>query len=561
MRINVAVLLCVLSFLSCSPITTKKTTAVPEDTRTVVIRSRGDTAHVIVEFANEKERTKFLAGLDEYLRRKAGRKIAVDTVRHYVHFLIPDSRGTKADSIIIARVGEDTIEESIISRDTASDTAGADSLSDTAALPEFGGIASLYSHKHYLDIAFGRLLVGKSLALATAPRQNGFGDTIVNIRSRDAYLSASASSPVRIVLKLKDNAKSGDGKSFSAFDLVDAWNKYAKKHPAESKAIFRYVKGMEALLRGEEAIIPGIQVVDEHTITLHLRRPDPRVFTRLQNIRLIPAACKAGPYYIAKGKEGKLLLQANSHYPAGRPFLDKCKLAYGIEENAFLSYSLNAYDAITLQQTRDLEYARSKFADGAQLLPISHNRYFLALNLQDKATRSFLHAIVKPNELLNSYVKMEGRVVKALYADTLLLNVSGAGSALPQAPFVSTALRILYRQDDRPSVMIADKLLADLTSAGVPCELTGKSGNAYEQALINRGYDIAIGWAPESITGDVAEQLRVATIWFGDEADEISRISSRYEIPLFSITQYLLCKKKLNLYQDRLVGIHLTDSL
>lgn len=109
------------------------------------------------------------------------------------------------------------------------------------------------------------------------------------------------------------------------------------------------------------------------------------------------------------------------------------------------------------------------------------------------------------------------------------------------------------------SILIAEKLLADLSHAGLACAMKGGLSEDYEKALISRDYGIAVGWAPQRITSDPSERLRLATMWFSDEFNERVRIDNMQEIPLFSIKTYLLSAKKVFFSESGLIGMFVKE--
>jgi len=100
-----------------------------------------------------------------------------------------------------------------------------------------------------------------------------------------------------------------------------------------------------------------------------------------------------------------------------------------------------------------------------------------------------------------------------------------------------------------------NKLFSDFTHAGLGCKLQGMKEQDLGKALVKRAYDIAIGWVPQTIVTDPTEQLRCAVIWFNGMTDEDKRIAEQYEVPLFSIKWYTLCKNDIAFYNNRLRGI------
>jgi hypothetical protein len=363
----------------------------------------------------------------------------------------------------------------------------------------------------------------------------------------------------KISITLTPNARNANGKALSAFDVVAMWNAAIKQHPAEGRALFRYVAGIDQFIAGREALIPGFQVQDEKTIVLQLSQPDSLVSERLRTSRLFPAGFKIGPYCIQGEKNNTLHLAPNQNFPLGKPFLNSCDLRLGKDANPFLSFSLNRYDIMVVFFQKDIEYGRRSFADKAFLKPCPGKRYFLSLGLQSADQRSALVKLFDRKDMLTNYVKAEGSVLTTVESPEQPPEVSVPISpVLSVAPsgFGSNPIIVLSRSDDPVSVIIADKLLADLTRAGLFCTIKSLSLEDYEKALIKREFGIAVGFVPESITKDQSERLRMATMWFADESNERSRIDTKQEFPLFSITTYLLCKNKIAFVNDAVEGVY-----
>jgi hypothetical protein len=118
---------------------------------------------------------------------------------------------------------------------------------------------------------------------------------------------------------------------------------------------------------------------------------------------------------------------------------------------------------------------------------------------------------------------------------------------------------VLFRSDDPIAGVIADKLLADISRAGLSCTVKGVSVEEYEKNLIKRDYGIAVGYVPGTVMQDQCERLRMATLWFSDEAIERKRIDEHYEFPLFSIKAYLLYKNKIGFLNDAIEGMYVKE--
>lgn len=378
--------------------------------------------------------------------------------------------------------------------------------------------------------------------------------------SSPGYLSIKEVSDRRITVSISTTALNALGKPFSAFDVVTAWSNHIKQHCAEGRALFRYVVGIDQFINGREAIVTGFQIRDEKTVTLQLSQSDPVALKRFCTSRLFPASFKAGPYYIKNQKGNCVSLAPNLHYPSGKPFLNSCELKLGKDNNPFLAFSLNRYDAIAMVSQKDVEYAQKAFSDKANLEVLSEDRYFLSLALQTIDLRRFLDKIFDRKDILSNYVKAQGNPLSSIEASDDSMNSlasTGQGaSVLPVAPAVAAPIVVLFRNDDPVSGIIAEKLLADISHAGLTCTVRSTSIEDYEKTLIRRDYGIAVGFVPQSIVKDESERLRMASMWFNDETNERARIDSKFEIPLFSIKTYLLYKNKIAFFNGAIEGAY-----
>ena len=267
---------------------------------------------------------------------------------------------------------------------------------------------------------------------------------------------------------------------------------------------------------------------------------------------------KIGPYFPAHTGENELLLIANTASGKRRALLDTLVVSVHEDRNPILSFSLKKYDAITLTAQSDVSYAQSTLEKLATLQVISNDRYFIACAVEDEAVRRFIAAHCSSgDDLLRLSVKGSGKPIAMIGTDSAALQTDfgDGGSTFP--PAVSPEpLRILFRKDDAVSCVVAEKLLADLSTAGMRCVLTGEGATEYERVLVERNYGCAVGWVPREVLADEAERLRMATLWFQDNGDENDRIAKHAEIPLFAIDRYLLLRRPAGLFHGRVDGLY-----
>lgn len=512
---------------------------------TVTKMQKKDTLCYVVEFQDSSKIRQFTAGIERLLKS-------------FPPEPTPDSIKNKAVKI------------EIVKSEPLPAASGKPLISDSAAIkpgiqnkaktelvtPVYGGTVRLYVQRGCIDQDIEPML---------SPFPFDKKNCIEKDNSPGAgYLIVNDVAGKGISLSLSPTIQNGAGRPVSAFDLATGWTDFVKKHPAEARAIFRYVVGLEQFIGGHEAVITGFQIVDDKTIVLQLTQSDPFALQRLCTPRLLPFAFKVGPYFIKSEKNNALTLAPNAGYVLGKPYLNACEIKSGKDNNPFLSYSLHRYDMMTIFSQKDLDYARRMAPEKSNMSLFSADRYFLSFAMPSAEVRQFVNRMIDKKDMLDNYIKAEGSPLKYVESEDSSGGnpapaVTTGKNSLTIAPPASAALSILFHNDDPVSTLIAEKLLADLSHAGLLCNMKSSSGEDYERALVRRDYGIAIGWAPESITSDPSERLRLGTMWFNDEYKEQVRIDNAQEIPLFSIKTYLLYAKKIFFTENGLPGIFVKE--
>jgi hypothetical protein len=408
---------------------------------------------------------------------------------------------------------------------------------DTAP-PAGGGPLRLYYPRGLVDYPVATLVDAAPLGGTT---------------SDSGRFSVSNSSPGGVTLKLAPKTVNAVGRTLNALDVIELWTRWIKERPAEGLALFRFCDGIMKYLHNEEAIVLGFSAQDKSSIRIKLTPQDPQALDRLRSPRLLPAPFKLGSYALKYAKGNDAVLSPNPAAAGDKPLVNELTIRCGGDANPLLSFSLGRYDAVMLWSARDIEYGRRTLMKNSTCSLIGRDRYFVACALEDPAARAFIRSALSGRELLGSFVKAEGTLITAVETD------SAPQALLPQAAApapMNTPVTILFRKDDAVSTIIAERLLASLARAGIQGGLAASSTKDYEEALVNRGYACAVGWAPESVLFDKSEKLRLASMFFLDDPDEEKRIGENREIPLFSIDWYLLAKTKVGLFKGKLSGIY-----
>jgi hypothetical protein len=530
----------VLLLVSCGKQVTKQTVVIQKG-HEIVSMERKDTLGYVISFYDTTERGKFVRSFEHLVKTYPFRRDTLVNDRFFSLTLPPPPPV-----------------ETPKPRPVVSETLAAIPQPSAAAAqeiaPRMGGSVTIYSQREFLDQAMTGLVSSYPF-----PQNICGGESMP--KDNQGFLDMKAVSDRQIDLTLRDNIVSSTGQALSAFDLVNAWTAFVKKSPAEGYALFRYVKGLDGFVAGREAIISGFVVADEKTVSLKFDKPDPNAVNRLCTRRLLPAALKTGLYFSKGDNQGSVRLLPNPRSVSRKAYLNSCTIRLGKDANPFLSFSLNRYDAITLLSIKDLDYARQKNTDKSSLTVLSDDRYFLSCAIPAKDIRGFVRKLVDPRDILVNFVKADGAPLSMLESESGAMQPDqGVGQpVLPLSVPQPGPLSVLFRSDDPVSVIVANKILADFSRAGLQCILKGAGSEGYEASLIRRDYGIAVGWVPKAVLTDQSERLRLATQWFCDATDERSRIDESREIPLFSVKQYLLCKKRIGFGGDVLEGIFVEE--
>jgi len=540
-KLRVATVLALLTLVfSCGKQVTKQTVVI-EKGHEIVSTEKKDTLGYVISFYDTTERGKFVRSFEHLVKTYPFRRDTLVNDRFFSLTLPPPPP-------VEAPKPRPVVSETLATLPQPVSPAAAE------VQPRVGGAVTLYSQREFLDPSLSGFVSSYPFS------QNACGGESMP-KDNPGLLDMKVVSDRQIDITLRNNVATATGQTLSAFDLVNAWTAYIKKNPAEGCALFRYVKGLDGFIAGREAIISGFVVVDERTVSLRLEKPDPLATTRLCTRRLLPTSLKTGLYYSKGENQGSVRLFPNPRPGSSKAYLNSCTIRLGKDPNPFLSFSLNRFDAITLFSVKDLDYARQKNADKSSLTVLSDDRYFLSLAMPAKDMRLFSRKLLDARDILVNFVKADGAVISLVESENGPTSPPDqAGQPLLQtAPPLQGPLSVLFRSDDPVSVIVANKVLADFSRAGLQCVLKGTGCEGYEASLVRRDYGIAVGWVPKAVLTDQSERVRLATQWFSDVADERSRVDDSKEIPLFSIKQYLLCKKRIGFDGDVLEGMFVQD--
>jgi hypothetical protein len=407
---------------------------------------------------------------------------------------------------------------------------------DALRQPVAGGKATIYLQRGFLDETLSEMI-----------RLHPFGGEGQERR----VFSVTDSTHRRLEFKMTEPMRRGDGRKVTALDFVELWSHLLKTRPAYGLALFRHVQGAEEYVKGKEPLVGGFNAADEHTVRIRFAKPDPVAFARLNTPALIGGPFMLGAYYASDRREADVKLLPNANSLSDTAYLAECAVQLGGDPNALMSFSLGQYSAMTLYAAADLKIARAELAGKASLRKLPSDRYFLACRMSDEHARRFVRGAADGADLLNA-AGAEGEVIFSVCARIEAAEQPRGNAALPQ---MTKPLRVIFRSDDPVSVKVAEKLTADLNSAGLASEAIGGNAETYEKALFSGAYECAVGWAAETALDNFTEQLHIASMWFAGETDSKARLREHREIPLFSVDNYLLLREDVRLYKDRLTGM------
>jgi|WetSurMetagenome_2_1015567.scaffolds.fasta_scaffold00142_3 hypothetical protein len=524
-----ALVLCV----SCGRPVIKQQVIVPKG-HDIVKAQKGDTVEYEVSFQDAADRKKFTQTFEKLLGEYPFKR---DTLAQNRRFRL---------ALASAPAARITPEPAPVETPVAMEAPAASADSEKI-MPASGGSVTFYSQRAALCGPFERLVGCNPFDGNACP---GPADA-----AAAGYFQVKNSSDREITIALTDKAMNASGRRQTSLDVINAWTALVKSHPAEGLALFRNVKGIGGFVRGRETVIAGFTATDDRTVAIRFDPPDPRGLARLCTPRLMPASLGMGPYTVKSERAGSLVLAPNPHFPGAKAYLSSCAVRLGGDANAVLSFSLGRYDAVELHSEKDLDFARHKAPPQSSLAVFSQDRYFLACALDNAAIRRAVKSALNPREILANFIKTEGSVLAAVESDNPPVppptDAGGTGA--------QQQIAVLYRSDDPVSATVAEKIVADLTRAGLSAALRAATQKDYEASLVRRDFGVAVGWAPSGVTFDESEKLRLETMWFPEAAEEGARIADAREIPLFSVKEYLLCQKKVSFAGDVIEGVFFSE--
>ncbi|MCX7725487.1 MAG: hypothetical protein N2053_01430 [Chitinispirillaceae bacterium] len=512
-----------------------------------LIVSEGDTLSYTVFFSDSADRRRFIGSLSSFLKKYPFSNVKYDSVNSVVCIkLAPfDEKEirTELSPLEIPRFTESITEKKDTTiRKGVEETFLLPEEEDTI-IPESGGTIKIWSERKELDEVFFQLISE---------------DPFSSVDTIEPLFEVNTASEKKISLQIKKKIYDNKGKVISVLDIIDSWTEYIKNYPAEGLSLFRYVEGIKEFVEGKEVTIRGISALDQKTIVLRLSKADDLAIDRMKNIRLNGGVYSKVSVYSPVSLQKEQMIFIPKVKGERRSLLDTLIISFEEDKNPLLSYSLKKYSGVIISNLNDLNYAKTTLQKNSNLYNLTKERYFIACKMGFEEIGKLIASKVNREELLKSTIMAEGEIISAIesdfYEDTIVTKPSGNISY--NSFFVGKKIKIICRKDDLFSIKIGEKILAILLSFGISSELLSLDPLSYQRALVSRNYECAVGWVSENVKNTLSERLRLATIWFEDKNDEKERIATFTEIPLFSVTRYLLLRKPAGLYRGHIKGLY-----
>ena len=508
--------------------------------------SQSDTVAYCVSFATPLQRQTFVETFEDFLKRYPFDSVRRGTGTNFYRLEVVPVMATVplvAGQTAPAMAQPSTVQSIPAPTPVEFAQSVAAVASDSAVLARVlaGGTCTIYAPRGQNEFLVRTLL-------GVAPLKTSDSDSCAPIRS----LQQSTASTM--MLTIDTGLINSAGQKISGFEYAEAINGLVRETPAQGRALFGTIKGVDGLINGSEAVISGIAIKNAATLQITLQAAMVDNVPLFSSMRAVPPALGLGRYYIKDSRPDALILLGNQHFRGMRPLLEKITVKRTVDNNPFVSFSLNRYDILVLWRADDCDYARRNLSASATLIPYDEDRYFVRL-AGDSLTRVGLSGIINRDEIMSSSIKADVRPIDRIESDQI-----GGAAATRFATGARLNGTIIYDDGDAASRSIAEKIALSATRSGHTLTARGLNGMALERALLNHTYAVCVGYINGDVLTDRSEQNYLAARWFDGTTDEAQRIASVQQVALCAVKRYLLCKKKVAFFNEQLQGIYIQKS-
>lgn len=503
--------------------TVEKKQPVTTPAKRPVYYSEGDTSTYVIAFADKKEYKDFRKKFDNLFGQYSYDTLSSDTVKEYFRLILSGKAEPK-----------DSTAESIDSIEIAGEK-----------LPERFGIIKIYTGNGFYG-EFVNLLTETSLSYLGSISITDSSDSTLKIDTigEIGRIRIEPKTSRLFSVILDSTLVTSNGINISAFDLANSWNKLIKSKPATGRALFGNIKGVKALISGNEAVVQGFKIRDKNQIDVQMALVDTLFEKSFMNSKIFSALFNTGRYSVESKNSSVTSLMYNKNAKGGFALADQYDLYKSKDKNSLISFSQKKYDVVPFYEKRDYQYAKRLLKNGSHIEELDPQVCFLALGSKNIDERKYLKSIILPSRILNG----------AVMGDGIAYN-EGDPVEKPES-FMGRELKILYRSDLPIQVKTAKKIFADLKQVGIISKIVGLGTGSFERELVKMDYDIAVSLTDEQTIDIDSEDLFLGGKYFGASQTIEELIYEDMLYPLFSLKRWALCAPGVMIHNKKLNGFY-----
>lgn len=332
--------------------------------------------------------------------------------------------------------------------------------------------------------------------------------------------------------------------SSNSIDIIELWNTYLSKNPASAKAIFGNLEGLAEAAQGSAQSIRGLSPSSMNAIAITTSFTEGDILK--EELLLLPGM---PGLFTEEGTLDKIsyTLQGTS----SKPHVKKATVSYKENIDPVISHSMKKSDAVVVYKKSNINDIKRR-SSAQCIVPVDKLNFFLALNKNlSEELREQISSKVTPLKLLNQ-LDVEGETIERITQKEESVPYNFGGNVFTPS---SSELTLLYPTDNPIAGEVAAALAYTLNSAGIKVQVI-LDEKLYEQKLFDETYDIALGAINESLTRIPKIDSYIANYWFSGESNEIKRIASFQEVPLFAVTLFLAMQDNIQIFNNEIKQIY-----
>lgn len=332
--------------------------------------------------------------------------------------------------------------------------------------------------------------------------------------------------------------------SSNSIDIIELWSKYLSANPASGKAILGNLEGLSEAALGTAKSIRGLNPSSMNAISVATSFSDGDILK--EELLLLPGL--AGLFT----EEGTL--EKTTYTLQGtptKPHVKKVTVQFSEGIDPVITHSMKKSDAVIVYKKSNINDIKRR-SSVKNITPIDKINFFLTLNENlAEDLREQIASKVAPLKLLNQ-LDVEGETIERITSKEESVPYNFGGNVFTPS---STELTLIYPTDNPIAGEVAASLAYALNNSGIKVQII-QDEKAYEQKLFDQTYDIALGAINESMITIPKVDSYIAKYWFGGESNEIKRITSFQEVPLFSVNLFLAMQDGVSLFEGDIKHIY-----